>query len=261
MSESAAVAIVTGGSGGIAPAIAVKLAQAGMIVVVTARRRDALEEVAADLRAQTGQQIYAATSDALDTGSIKAMVDGVLARHGRIDALVNAAASSSPIGGAIEEVDVDALIGDVNVKVGGYLRYTQAVVSVMKQQRAGQIVNIGGLTGRSSDTLSGLRNAAVAHMTKVLSDQLGVFGIAVNAVHPGIVDTPHLRELFADIAMADGMVPAAVEAGFVSQIPSRTLLEPADIARLVAFLVMASGVQITGQSLSVDGGYSRGIYL
>ena len=190
MSDDRPVAILTGGSGGLAPGIAEELARAGFAIVLTARSSASLPR---------------------DAASARALAERVLDRFGRIDVLDNAAASSTPIGGAIEEVDVEALMADVNVKVGGYLRYSQAVVPAMKRAGRGHIVNIGGLTGRSSDTLSGLRNAAVSHLTKVLSDQLGPFGISVNAVHPGIVRTPHLEELFAEMAHTENTTPAAID--------------------------------------------------
>jgi NAD(P)-dependent dehydrogenase (short-subunit alcohol dehydrogenase family) len=131
----------------------------------------------------------------------------------------------------------------------------------MKQAGLGHIVNIGGLTGRSSDTLSGLRNVAVSHLTKVLSDQLGPFSITVNAVHPGIVRTPHLEELFAEMANEGGSTAKDIERGFVADIPTGRILSPTDVGRMVAFLATADNAAITGQSLTVDGGYSRGIFL
>lgn len=261
MSEDARVAILTGGSGGLVPGIAEELARAGSAVVLTARRIDALQASADRVGAGAGTVITAIASDARDAASVKALVAQVLDRFGRVDVLVNAAASSNPIGGAIEDVDVDALMADVDVKVGGYLRYVQAVVPAMKRQEGGHIVNIGGLTGRSSDTLSGLRNAAVSHLTKVLSDQLGPFGIAVNAVHPGIVSTPHLDELFAEMAKERGIPVEDIAAEFSNQIPAGMILSPAQVSRMVIFLAEAKDAAITGQSLTVDGGYSRGVFL
>lgn len=255
------LAILTGGSGGLVPGIATELAKSGFAIVLTARRKDRLEEEADRLRESVETPIAAIASDARDATSAMDLVAQVLGQFGRIDVLVNAAASSTPIDGAIEEVDVDALMADVDVKVGGYLRYAQAVVPAMKQQGGGHIVNIGGLTGRSSDTLSGLRNAAVSHLTKVLSDQLGRFRISVNAVHPGIVRTPHLDELFAEMAKDRGLAANDIEAEFVDQIPAGSILLPSQVGRMVAFLAAAPDPAVTGQSLTVDGGYSRGIYL
>lgn len=261
MTSAQPVVILTGASGGLVRGIAGELAAAGFTLALTARRLGAVEGVAESLQKTSGASVAAFSSDARDAASIRAMVEQVLDRFGRIDVLVNAAASSTPIGGAIEHVDVDALIADVDVKVGGYLRYAQAVAPTMKRASRGHIINIGGLTGRSSDTLSGLRNAAVSHLTKVLSDQLGPFGISVNAVHPGIVRTPHLEELFAEMAKENGKTAKDIEAEFVNQIPAGAILAPERIGKMVAFLAGAEDAAITGQSLTVDGGYSRGIFL
>jgi NAD(P)-dependent dehydrogenase (short-subunit alcohol dehydrogenase family) len=261
VSQSLPVAVVTGGSGGLAPGIAEALANAGITVVLTARGAEKLEAAALRLARIAASPVIALTSDARDAISVRGLAAAVLDRFGRIDVLVNAAASSTPIGGAIESVDVDALMADVDTKVGGYLRYSQAVVPAMKASGTGKIINIGGLTGRSSDTLSGLRNAAISHLTKVLSDELASFGIAVNAVHPGIVRTPHLDELFEQMAAARGVSPSQVEDEFVGQIPARAILTPAEVGRVVAFLAQSDAHSINGQSISVDGGYSRGIFL
>ncbi|MBG6120833.1 MULTISPECIES: SDR family oxidoreductase [unclassified Sphingobium] len=261
MSGSQRVAILTGGSGGLVPGIAEQLANAGFTIVLTARGETALEAAAARLRESVDTPVVAIASDARDATATKALAEKVIDRFGRIDVLVNAAASSTPIGGAIEDVDIDALIADVDVKVGGYLRYAQAVVPAMKRQGAGHIVNIGGLTGRSSDTLSGLRNAAVAHLTKVLSDQLGRFRISVNVVNPGIVRTPHLDELFAEMAEECDVTAKDIEAEFVQDIPTGEILSPAQVGQFIAFLANAQSPSITGQSLTIDGGYSRGVYL
>lgn len=255
------VAILTGASGGLVPPIAEALAATGFAIVLTARGLDRLEATAERLRAAVSVPVVALASDARDASSVTTLCAEVLDRFGRIDVLVNGAASSTPIGGLIEAVDVDALMSDVDVKVGGYLRYIQGVVPAMKAAGAGHIINIGGLTGRSSDTLSGLRNAAVSHLTKVLSDQLAPSGISVNAVHPGIVRTPHLDELFTEMAKDRDVSVADIEAEFVDDIPSGRILAAAEIGRMVVFLAQANGTAVTGQSLTVDGGYSRGIYL
>lgn len=255
------VAILTGASGGLMPGIAAELARAGFAIVLTARHMDTLAAVAERLAADADAPVIPMTSDAREASSCRALVSTVLDRFGRIDVLVNAAASSTPISGEIEAVDVDALIADVDVKVGGYLRYIQAVVPAMKRQNSGQIINIGGLTGRSSDTLSGLRNVAVSHLTKVLSDQLGAHHIGVNVVHPGIVQTPHLDELFAEMAKERGVTVRDIAGEFADEIPTGVILLPAQVGRMVVFLAEAGDAAVTGQSLTVDGGYSRGVYL
>ena len=255
------VAIVTGGSSGIGRAIAETLSAAGAKVVIAARRLGHLETAAAAMSDRTGQLVDAVSCDTRDQSSIDRLVRTVLERHRRIDILVNCAADPSGLVGDIGMLDGDALLRDLDTKVVGYARCIKAVSDAMKQQAWGRIINIGGFTGRTSETLSGLRNAAISHLTKTVSDQLGPHGIAVNALHPGIVRTPHLDELFQNRARAESRTAAEVEAEFVLDTPARRLLEPEEIGRAALFLAADIGIGINGQSIAVDGGYSRGIYL
>lgn len=261
MSALCPVAIVTGGSGGLAPGIVRALLGGGYAIFLVARHEGRLSATAETLRRENGGAVDTICCDVADTVSVDAMVGTVFNRAGRIDLLVNAAASSTPIGGAIEEVDIDAIVGDLDIKVGGYLRCIRAITPIMKRQKHGRIVNIGGLTGRSSDTLSGMRNAAVSHLTKVLADQLGPFCITVNALHPGLTRTPHLQELFLKTAQEQGTDPATVAAEWIRHIPTRRLTLPEEIGQAIAFLGGSHASSINGESITIDGGYSRGIYL
>jgi NAD(P)-dependent dehydrogenase (short-subunit alcohol dehydrogenase family) len=254
--------IVTGGSSGIGYAIARAFAAERCRVVIAARRAEPLERAAAALAADTGAQIIGVPTDTTDQRSVDRMVERACAAFGRLDVLVNcAAAPAGLVRNGIEELDAAALLADLNTKVVGYARCCRAAVPVMKRQQSGRIVQIGGLTGRSSHTLSGMRNVAIAHLTKTLSDQLGPFGITVNTVNPGVVRTPHLDELFSAEAAKRGTSAQEVEAGFVADTPIRRLLEPAEIARAVLFLASPQAGAITGESVAVDGGITRGIYL
>ena len=255
------VAIVTGGSSGIGRAIAGILSAAGARVVIAARGLDRLEEAAAAISGRTGEPVDALACDTRNQRSVDQLIEAVLDRYGRIDILINCAANPSGLTGDIGMLDGDALLRDLDTKVVGYARCIKAVSDAMKRQAWGRVVNIGGFTGRTSDTLSGLRNAAVSHLTKTVSDQLGPYGVAVNAVHPGIVRTPHLDELFHDQARAQSRTAADVEADFVKDTPARRLLEPEEIGRAVLFLAADIGSGVNGQSIVVDGGYSRGVYL
>jgi NAD(P)-dependent dehydrogenase (short-subunit alcohol dehydrogenase family) len=256
------VVIVTGGSSGIGLAIAKLFASEGAQVVITARGVKALETAAHEISEGSGEKVLAVPSDTTDQLQVDRMVAEVLERHARIDILVNCAANPSGlVRSAIEDLDSDALLRDLNTKVVGYARCARAVVPTMKQQRWGRIINIGGLTGRSSNLLSGMRNVAICHLTKTLSDQLGPHGITVNVVHPGVIRTPHLDDLFSKEAQQRGTTPAAIEEGFVKETPIRRILEAEEIAGTVAFLASDHAASITGESLAVDGGITRGIFL
>ncbi len=256
------MAIITGGSAGIGFAVARVLAASGARIVVAARRPEALLAAAAELEAECGRSVLAVPTDTTDQSEVDRLVMTATATLDRVDILVNCAASPSGlVRNEVRELDDSALLKDLDTKVVGYARCAKAVAPVMMRQRWGRIINIGGLTGRASNVMSGLRNAAVCHLTKTLSDQLGPAGITVNAIHPGVVQTPHIVELFQEEAARRGVVPSDIEAGYRNSTPIRRLIAAEEIGYAVTFLASELAGAITGESLAVDGGITRGIYL
>jgi NAD(P)-dependent dehydrogenase (short-subunit alcohol dehydrogenase family) len=181
---------------------------------------------------------------------------------GRVDILVNGAAHPGGlVRSELDEADAKGLLQDIDIKVVGYFRCAKAVAPYMRRQRYGRIINIGGLTGRGSKQLSGMRNVAIVHMTKTLSDQLGPDGITVNTIHPGVVETPHIHELYEKEAKKQGLSAAEVEANYVKVTPIRRVLQPQEMGWIIAFLASPKSGSITGESLGCDGGLTRGIFL
>lgn len=258
---SGKVALITGGSAGIGFAVAKVLAQRGHRIAIAARNKDRLAAAQRRLQDESGQAVAATSADTTSQAQVDAWAAAVLDGFGRLDILVNCAANPSGVAAAIEDVHTDELLEDLNTKVVGYVRCVKAVAPAMKRQKFGRIVNIGGLTGRGSEMLSGMRNAAISHLTKKLADELGPFGITVNAIHPGIVRTPHLSELFETEAAKRGTDAGQIEAEFVARVPARRVLEPEEIGSAIAFLTSDEAAGITGESIAVDGGFSRGVYL
>jgi len=255
------VAVVTGGGLGIGKAVARALAGHGATVVIAARRMPVLRAAAEEISAGATGRVIPLSADTTDTASVRALA-GNAAGHGRIGILVNcAAAPAGLVRNDVDSADPDALLADLDTKVVGYFRCVQAVTPFMKRNGYGRIVNIGGLTGRSSHALSGMRNLAIVHMTKVLSDQLGPFGITINTLHPGVVDTEHIHELYAQIAAAEGITADQVEKNFIARTPIRRVLSPDEVAEAVRFLTAPGSGGITGESLGIDGGLTRGIFL
>ncbi len=263
-SESLAgqVAIVTGGGLGIGKAATRALASRGATVVIVARRLPVLEATAAELMADSEVDIVPMSADTTDTESVRHAAEATAALFGRIDILVNgAAAPAGLVRNDVEQADPEALLADLNTKVVGYFRCIQAVVPHMRRQRYGRIVNIGGLTGRCSHALSGMRNLAIVHMTKALSDQLGPDGITINTLHPGVVETEHIHELYANNAAAEGITPEQVEQNFIARTPVRRVLSAEEVADAISFFASPRSGGITGESLGIDGGLTRGIFL
>jgi len=256
------VAVVTGGSLGIGRAVTEALAAEGVRVAIVARSKDALEQAAREISEKTGMEILAVPADVSSTEQVEAMMEKVAAHFGRIDILVNGAAHPGGlVRSEIEHASPEGLLEDINIKVVGYMRCAKAAAAYMRKGGYGRIINIGGLTGRGSKQLSGMRNVAICHLTKTLSDQLGPAGITVNVVHPGVVETPHIHELYAKEAKLQGLTPEQVEANYAKSTPIRRVLQPSEIADTVLFLASERAGAVTGESIAVDGGITRGVFL
>ncbi len=252
---------MTGGGLGIGKAVTRALVRRGAKVVIAARRVEVLEEAAAEITAEIGGGVFPVAADTTDTSSVMALAEAA-AEIGQVSILVNgAAAPAGLVRNDVANADPEALLADLNTKVVGYFRCVKAVTPFMRAHGYGRIVNIGGLTGRSSHALSGMRNLAIVHMTKVLSDQLGPHGITVNTLHPGVVETEHIHELYAKNAAAEGITPQQVEQNFVNRTPIRRVLSADEVADAVCFLAAPGTGGITGESLGIDGGLTRGIFL
>lgn len=256
------VAVVTGGSLGIGRAVTEALAAEGVRVAIVARSAGPLQAAAREISEQHGIEVLAAPADVSSTEQVEAMIEQVAQHFGRIDILVNGAAHPGGlVRSEIEHASPEGLLEDINIKVVGYMRCAKAAAAHMKKNGYGRIINIGGLTGRGSKQLSGMRNVAICHLTKTLSDQLGPSGITVNVIHPGVVETPHIHELYAKEAKLQGLTPEQVEANYAKVTPIRRVLQPQEIADTVLFLASERAGAITGESIAVDGGITRGIFI
>jgi len=260
---SGKVAIITGGSVGIGKETARKLARSGAKVVIAARTQATLDAAAEELRADTGGEIAAISVDTTDMASVQAAVDETVRRFGGLHILVNcAAAPGGLVRNAIEEADEDALLLDLNTKLLGYFRMCKACVPHMRKAKWGRIINVGGLTARCTEALSGMRNTALVHLTKTLSDEVGRDGITVNIIHPGVTRTEHVESWFHEMAREEGTTfEAIVEREAAGPAALRRMLEVAEVADPIVFLASAPASGITGESIAVDGGLSRAVFL
>lgn len=183
------VALITGASSGIGEASAIALAEAGWTVVGAARRLDRLES----LRAK-GVTPHAV--DVTDDASMVALVEDVIAEHGRIDALVNNAGYS--VFGAVEDVPVDVARRQLEVNVLGVSRMSQLVLPHMREAGSGRIINISSVAGHISEPLGGWYHAskyAVEALSDAMRMELAPHGVQVSIIEPGAIRTE-----FGDIA-------------------------------------------------------------
>ena len=234
------VAIVTGGSRGIGRAIAQMLASEGVDVAICARQRQALDEAAKALAQDTGRRIMPIVADTMSSESVAHLVDATLTAFGRLDVLVNNASTpGGMVRGPLAEADDKTLLEDIDTKVVGYLRCAKAVAPHMQQRRWGRIINIGGLSGRRSGNISGLRNAAIVHLTKTLADELGAHGITVNLVHPGATRTERTDAETERRAASNAI---------------RRIVDASEIAQVVTFLASTKAANVTGVAIDASGG-------
>ena len=232
-------ALVTGASRGIGKAIAKSFVDAGAQVMLTSRKEDALRAAANEMDGET--EIFAANAGDIEQG--QACVDATMKRFGKIDILVNNAATN-PYYGDTLGVDSSRFDKTFQVNLKGPLFWSQAVWNASMQKNPGVILNIasvGGLRAEHGLGVYNLTKAAVIHLTSQLACELGktrVVGIA-----PGLVKT-----LFASVLIEN------VGDKLAAALPTKLLGVPQDIANLALFLCSDLASWITGETYVIDGG-------
>ena len=248
-------AIVTGGAQGIGRATAIRLAEEGAKVVIGDLQESGAQAVANEIIA-TGGQAHGMALDVRDRSQVQAVVDAAVARFGSLDILMNNAGviRITPFL-EIDEAEWDLLF-DVNCK--GLLWCAQAAARQMiAQGRGGKIINVASQAGRRGEALVltyCASKATVISMTQSMGLALAEHKINVNAIAPGIVDTPLWESNDRRFAELLGMEIGEPKRTFVKSIPLGRIEQPEDVAGMAAFLASSDADYITQQCYNVDGG-------
>jgi len=245
---SGKVAIITGGAGGIGSVFGRELALRGASVVLADLDAERAAGQASKLAAE-GLPVAGAALDVTDPASAAAVVDTATATYGGVDILVNGAALMAEIPYApLSRFPIEWWDRVMAVNLKGALVCAQAVVPAMRARGGGKIVSISSAGAFSKGGVYGVSKYALVSLTANLASELGADGINVNAIAPGlVVDDAGYR------ALPDGQVRDQLRAA----VPLRTHVEgpPEDLVGTLVLLVSDAGVWITGQTISVDGGW------
>jgi 3-oxoacyl-[acyl-carrier protein] reductase len=239
------VAIVTAAAGGgIGKATATRFAEEGAIVVVTDSHERRTNETAEALNARFPGRIDGYALDVSSRDNIDRVVGAVLQMRGRIDILVNNAGIN--VIAKVDELKPDEWTRVLDVNLSAVFHLIRAVLPAMKKQRSGAIVNVSSIAAWSvagSDAPYASAKAGMLGLTRVVAADVGPDGIRCNAVAPGITLTKWVEKNITGLERQ------------AERIPLRRLGKPEDIAAAIAFLASDDASFITGEALTVSGGY------
>lgn len=243
---SGQTALITGSSKGIGKAIAERMAEAGARVVISSRKLDACEEVAAAIRARGGEAV-AIECNITHKDQLERLVERTVEHFGPVDTLVCNAAVN-PYFGPSQEIPDSAFekILDCNIRSNHWL--CQLVVPSMAQRGGGAVIvisSVGGLKGSASLGTYGISKAADMQLTRNLAVEWGPKNVRANCIAPGLVRTDFARALWEN---------PEIYRETVERYPLRRIGEPDEIAGAAVFLASKAGSFTTGQTLVIDGG-------
>lgn len=239
------VAIITGAGRGLGRRMAERLAEEGMSIVVSDINLEAAEDTAGHLRESFGVGSVSVGTDVRRKTDLDDLAAAAMREYGRIDVLINCAGVMYP--SAIEDVTPEQWDDVMAINLRGVFFACQSVTPIMKKQKSGAILNLGSIAGKVGGLASGIHyavsKAGVHCLTIVFARDLAPFGVRVNALAPGPVDTPMLNSFTPE-----------TKRSLAENCPLGRLADADDIAESAWFLISDQARHITGEILDVNGG-------
>jgi 3-oxoacyl-[acyl-carrier protein] reductase len=251
------IALVTGAAKGMGWEICLALAREGADLALAARDLPPLEKLAREVEG-LGRRALVTPCDVTDEAAVARMVAQAVAAFGRVDILVNAAGVTGPVETPVQQIAVDEFRAVLDSNVVGTFLPIKHVLPGMIERRYGKIVNISGTSGLRGYKYRAAYSSskwALRGLTRTVALEAGPHNVNVNALHPGIVAGDRMDRLCREKATKRGWTPEQVYQEYVNEMALRRVTVARDIANAVLFLVSDDSANMTGQSVTVDGGW------
>jgi len=255
------VAVVAASSQGLGKAVALGLAREGTRLALCARTASTLEETAAEIRRETGVEVFTRALDVRLDGEVERFVADLLERFSRIDICV--ANAGGPPSKSFTETTMEDWRAATELNLLSTVSFARHVLPPMRERRWGRFLAITSMTVKQPVAgliLSNSVRSAVSGLVKSLSNEYGPYNVLVNSVCPGYTATDRLLELAQKQAREQNVSPAEIEARWAREVPLGRIGRPEELANLVVFLASERASYITGTAIAVDGGIVKGIY-
>jgi 3-oxoacyl-[acyl-carrier protein] reductase len=260
MNLNGRIALVTGASSGLGFAAACAIARRGARVAIASRGVEKLDAARGRLQAEASADVISVPADIRDAEALARLVEEVERRLGPIDILV-ANGGGPPSKPALEVTEEDWQVA-IPLALLFVPRLCRLVLPGMRERRWGRIVAINSVSSRQPIPALALSNAlrpAVLGYLKTLSQEVAAEGVTVNAVLPGYTLTERQDELANAAAARTGRPREEIIAGWIGNTPAGRMAEPGEIGAMVGFLCSPEASYVTGQAVTVDGGYVKGL--
>ncbi|MEX2221857.1 MAG: SDR family NAD(P)-dependent oxidoreductase [Candidatus Rokuibacteriota bacterium] len=251
------VALVTGAAKGMGWDICLTLAREGAHLALAARDVPPLEKLKGEVEA-LGRRALVVPTDVTDEAAVERMVAKAKETFGRIDILVNAAGVTGPIETPVQDIEAEDFRFVLEANIAGTFLPTKHVLPVMIAQKYGKVVNISGTSGLRGYKYRAAYSSskwALRGFTRTVALEVGPHNVNVNALHPGIVAGERMDTLCREKAKKRGWTPEQIYQEYVNEMALRRVTTSQDIANAVLFLVSDDSRNMTGQSVTVDGGW------
>ena len=257
---SGSKAIVTGGSKGMGRETARILAEEGCDVAITARDATRLERVAGEIADATGRTVLPLPGDMSVQADVERTMNAAIDALGHVDILVTSAGSSP--GGLLEELTEADWMTSVGLKFMGYVRCCSVILPHMRERGSGSVVLVVGNDGIKSsywELTAGIANAADINVASALAEQYGRFGIRINTVNPGPVNTDRWDGLEKRFALDRNVTQAEARRMVLGTLPLGRICEPEEVANVVVFLASPRASYVSGAHVLTDGAQMKGL--